>query len=135
MKNISKILCFSLLMLWMGFLFNSCSTQADTYEKVNINLHVQAYFNGKVRIDLNKKTVFNDVVRPNPLLGIAVIVETDESAFSEVRTAAGRNDVRVWYNDSFIGDTTFIASDSTYLGVGFSRNIIFNVRDRPFMYY
>lgn len=137
MKWNSKAVLFSLLMTCKGLFLISCSSpnQAEPYMNVDINLHVMAYFDGDVRIDLNGKNVFTEAVRPNPILGYAVIEKTDKPAFSEIQAKAGRNRVGVWYNDSFIGDTTFIATDSTFLGVGLSRDIIFRVQDEPFLYW
>jgi len=137
MRWISKIPLFVILIVYKSFLLISCSptTQMEPYEEVNINLHVMAFFDGEVRIDLNGKNVFENAVRPNPILGYAVIVDTDKPAFKEIQAKDGKNHVSVWYNKSFLADTTFAANDSTYLGVGLSHNVIFRIQDNPFLYW
>lgn len=138
MKWISKIFLFAILIAAKSFLIISCTstTQVESYEEVKMNLHVMAFFYGEVRIDLNGKNVFKNVVRPNPILGYAVIVDTDKPAFKQINAKAGKNHVDVWYNESFLADTTFAANDSTYLGISLvSHNVTFHVQDQPFFYW
>lgn len=115
----------------------SASTEADTYEEITINLHVQTYFYGHVKIYLNTNKVFDDTVWPQPRLGYSALAGTYTPAFLKVKARAGENHLLIWYKDSYLGSSSFEADESTNLGVGLDHNgeVIIRVQEQPFLYH
>jgi hypothetical protein len=126
------------LIVIMVILHMGCSNPSGEIEgDISLYLHIQAYYEGNVRVSINNEVVFNEIVSTNPRLGLAFYKDTEEPAIRELKVSPGENRIRVWYNNSILPDTSVTIHNTTYLGIGWSdtnQGVIYRIQSEPFLY-
>ena len=132
----------SLILLSLLFLLAACSEATDPAEEQNadwtipLEVHLQANFeNDLVRVELDRKVIFNDRATTGALLGFAERLK--------LKRDSGTHSLRVVVNNNVLHEESFDLQDTLYIGVGYvlpiniyvnRKEIKFRFSEEPFRY-